>query len=129
MASSARISALACAPPSTTGAWRKSIGIDTGLLFTLTFALGSGLAALGGGLGADILAIYPGYAIEYLVYFLIVVAVGGLGSIRGPFVAALLLGIGDTACKYLVPEFGAFFIYTAMIGLLMWRPAGLFGRA
>jgi branched-chain amino acid transport system permease protein len=106
----------------------EAIGIDTGMLFTVTFALGSGLAALGGGLGSDILAIYPGYAIEYLVYFLIVVAVGGLGSIRGPFVAALLLGIGDTACKYLVPEFGAFFIYVAMIVVLMWRPAGLFGR-
>jgi branched-chain amino acid transport system permease protein len=107
----------------------EAIGIDTRLLFTLTFALGSGLAALDGGLGADILAIYPGYAVEYLVYFLMVVAVGGLGSIRGPFVAALLLGIGDTACKYLVPEIGAFFLYAAMIGLLMWRPAGLFGRA
>jgi branched-chain amino acid transport system permease protein len=107
----------------------EAIGIDTSLLFTMTFALGSGLAALGGGLGADILAIYPGYAVEYLVYFLMVVAVGGLGSIRGPFFAALLLGIGDTACKYLVPEFGAFFIYAAMIALLMWRPAGLFGRA
>ena len=107
----------------------ESLGIDTSRLFTLSFALGSGLAALGGGLGADILAIYPGYAMEYLVYFLMVVAVGGLGSIRGPFVAALLLGIGDTACKYLVPQLGAFFIYLAMIGLLLWRPAGLFGRA
>jgi branched-chain amino acid transport system permease protein len=107
----------------------ESLGIDTSRLFTLSFALGSGLAALGGGLGADILAIYPGYAMEYLVYFLMVVAVGGLGSIRGPFVAALLLGIGDTACKYLVPELGAFFIYLAMIALLLWRPAGLFGRA
>ena len=57
----------------------ESIGIDTSLLFTVTFALGSGLAALGGGLGADILAIYPGYAVEYLVYFLMVVSVGGLG--------------------------------------------------
>jgi len=107
----------------------ESLGINTGQLFTVSFALGSGLAALGGGLGADILAIDPGYAMEYLVYFLMVVAVGGLGSIRGPFVAALLLGIGDTACKYLVPQLGAFFIYLAMIGLLLWRPAGLFGRA
>jgi len=107
----------------------QSVGINTGRLFTLTFALGSGLAALGGGLGAEVLAITPTYAIEHLVYFLIVVAVGGLGSIRGPFVAALLLGIGDTACKYLVPELGAFFIYAAVIAVLLWRPAGLFGRA
>ena len=106
----------------------ESLGINTRRLFTLSFALGSGLAALGGGLGADILAIYPGYAMEYLVYFLMVVAVGGLGSIKGPFIAALLLGIADTACKYLVPQLGAFFIYLAMIALLLWRPAGLFGR-
>ena len=84
---------------------------------------------VGGGLGADILAIHPAYAFEYLVYFLMVVAVGGLGSIRGPFVAAVLLGVSDTAFKYLVPEIGAFVIYIAVIGLLLWRPAGLFGRA
>ena len=106
----------------------ESVGIDTARLFSLTFALGSGLAALGGGLGADILAIYPGYSTEYLVYFLMVVAIGGLGSLRGPFVAARLLGIGDTACKYLLPERGAFFVFAAMIGLLLLRPAGLFGR-
>ncbi len=106
----------------------ESLGIDVGRLFTLTFALGSGLAALGGGLGAGIFAINPGYAIEHLVYFLIVVAVGGLGSIRGPFFAALLLGVGDTACKYFVPELGAFFIYLAVLALLLWRPGGLFGR-
>jgi branched-chain amino acid transport system permease protein len=106
----------------------QSLGINTGRLFTLTFALGSGLAALGGGLGAEILAIHPAYPIEHLVYFLIVVAVGGLGSLRGPFIAAVLLGVGDTAFKYLVPEFGAFFIYAAMIAVLLWRPAGLFGR-
>jgi len=107
----------------------QSLGINTGMLFTLTFALGSGLAALGGGLGAEILAINPGYAIEHLVYVLIVVAVGGMGSIKGPFFAALLLGISDTACKYLVPELGAFFIYAAMMGILLWRPQGLFGKA
>jgi branched-chain amino acid transport system permease protein len=107
----------------------QSLGINTALLFTCAFAVGSGLAALGGALGADILAIDPTYAQEHLVFFLIVVAVGGLGSIRGPFVAALLLGVADTACKYLIPEFGAFFIYAATLGLLLWRPRGLFGHA
>lgn len=107
----------------------QSIGINTSGLFTMTFALGSGLAALGGGLGADILAIDPGYALEHLTYFLIVVSVGGLGSIRGPFFAALLLGVADTGFKYLLPEFGAFFIYALAMVILLWRPYGLFGRA
>jgi branched-chain amino acid transport system permease protein len=106
----------------------QAIGINTSRLFSLTFALGSGLAGLGGGLGADLLAISPSYALDNLLYFIIVVAVGGLGSIRGPFVAALLLGIGDTAFKYLLPQFGAFFIYAATMALLLWRPRGLFGR-
>ena len=107
----------------------ESVGIDTSRLFTLAFALGSALAALGGGIGADILAIDPGYAIEHLVYFLIVVTVGGLGTIRGPFFAALLLGVCDTGFKYLLPEFGAFFIYALTLLILLWRPRGLFGRA
>jgi branched-chain amino acid transport system permease protein len=107
----------------------QSVGINTSRLFTLTFALGSGLAGLGGALGADLLAINPTYALENLVYFLIVVAVGGLGSIRGPFVAALLIGIADTGFKYLLPELGAFFIYALTMGILLWRPRGLFGRA
>jgi branched-chain amino acid transport system permease protein len=107
----------------------QSLGIHTDRLFTLTFALGSGLAALGGAIGAEILPIGPSYALEHLVYVLIVVAVGGLGSLRGPFYAALLLGVSDTACKYLVPELGAFFIYAAVIATLLWRPMGLFGRA
>jgi branched-chain amino acid transport system permease protein len=109
-------------------AMAQSVGIDTKRLFTLTFALGSGLAGLGGGLGADLIPIQPTYPFEQLVYFLIVVAVGGLGSLRGPFVAALLIGIGDTACKYWVPYLGAFFIYVATIAILLWRPMGLFGR-
>ena len=107
----------------------QSVGINTPGLFTLTFALGSGLAGLGGGLGADLLAISPSYALDNLVYFLIVVAVGGLGTIRGPFVAAMLLGITDTGFKYLLPELGAFFIYALTMALLLWRPRGLFGRA
>jgi len=107
----------------------QSVGINTSRLFTLAFALGSGLAALGGALGAEILAIEPAYALENLTYFLIVVAVGGLGSIRGPFFAALLLGIADTGFKYLLPQFGAFFIYVLTLAVLLWRPHGLFGRA
>ena len=107
----------------------QSVGIDTSRLFSLTFALGSGLAALGGGLGASLITIAPGYALDNLVYFLIVVAIGGLGNIRGPFLAALLVGITDSACKYLIPQFGAFFIYAMTMAILLWRPRGLFGRA
>jgi branched-chain amino acid transport system permease protein len=106
----------------------QSIGINTSQLFALTFALGSGLAALGGALGAEFLPIVPGYALGNLVYFLIVVAVGGLGSIRGPFVAALLVGISDTAFKYIAPELGAFFIYALTMAILLWRPRGLLGH-
>ena len=109
-------------------AMAQSVGINTKRLFTITFAVGSGLAGLGGALGAEIVAVQPTYPFEQLVYFLIVVSVGGLGSLRGPFVAALLIGITDTACKYWVPQFGAFFIYAATIALLLWRPAGLFGK-
>ena len=106
----------------------QSVGIDTSSLFSFTFALGTGLAALGGALGAEIMPIFPGYSLDHLVYFLIVVAVGGLGTIRGPFFAALLLGITDTAFKYLLPEFGSFFIYLLTLGVLLWRPKGLFGQ-
>ena len=109
-------------------AMAQSIGINTKRLFTMTFAVGSGLAGLGGGLGAEIVAIQPTYPCEQVVFFLIVVSVGGLGSLRGPFVAALLIGVTDTACKYWLPQFGAFFIYIATIGLLLWRPQGLLGK-
>ncbi len=108
----------------------QSMGIDVDKLFMITFALGSGLAALGGGLGAQILGgVEPVFAFQYLVIFLIVVAVGGLGNIRGTFVAALILGILDFAGKYLWPEGGAFFIYALTIIILLWRPHGLFGKA
>ncbi len=108
----------------------ESCGINTGRLFTLTFALGSGMAAIGGGLGIQILGgIKPVFAFEYLVIFLIVVAVGGLGNIRGTFFAALLLGIIDFAGKYLYPEGGAFVIYAVTIIVLLVRPQGLMGKA
>ena len=107
----------------------ETVGINTSRLFSGAFALGSGLAALGGALGAELLAITPGYALEHLVYFLIVVGVGGLGSIRGPFLAALLVGVTDTALKYAVPEYGAFFIYALTMVVLLLYPRGLMGTA
>ena len=108
----------------------ESCGIPTGRLFTVIFALGSGMAALGGGLGIQILGgLKPVFAFEYLVIFLIVVAVGGLGNIRGTFVAALLLGIIDFAGKYFLPEGGGFFIYGVTFVVLLWRPHGLLGKA
>jgi branched-chain amino acid transport system permease protein len=106
----------------------RGLGIDVDGVFAITFALGGGLAGLGGALAIEIVGLDPGFAFAYLVYVLIVVSVGGLGSIGGSFAAAMLLGISDTAGKYYLPEFGAFLIYLVMIGLLVWRPAGLFGR-
>jgi branched-chain amino acid transport system permease protein len=107
----------------------QSVGIDVEALFTWTFAFGSGLAALGGGLAVDVIGLSPTFAIQYLVFFLIVVTVGGAGSLLGAFVAALLLGFLDNAGKYLWPDGGAFFIYIATIALLLRKPDGLFGRA
>jgi branched-chain amino acid transport system permease protein len=105
----------------------ESLGINIGRLFTLTFAFGSGMAALGGGLGAEFLGLDPQYALKYLVYFLIVVAVGGLGRVTGVFCAALLIGVLDFALKKYVPQGGTAFIYALTILLLLWRPQGLFG--
>ena len=106
----------------------QAVGIDVDRLFILAFALGSGLAGIGGGLAIEIVGMSPTFAIQYLVFFLIVVAVGGLGSIRGTFAAAVVLGTLDTAGKYLWPEGGAFFIYAATVAVLLLKPEGLFGR-
>ena len=104
------------------------LGINTNLVFAATFAVGSGLAGLGGALGAEVLGLDPNFPLKFLVYFLIVVAVGGTSSITGPLLAALLLGIADVAGKYYVPKMGGFIVYTLMIALLIWRPQGLFSR-
>ena len=106
----------------------RGLGIDVDGVFALTFALGSGLAGLGGALAIEVVGLDPAFAFTYLIYVIIVVSVGGLASIGGSFVAAILLGISDMAGKYYVPQLGAFFIYLVMLGVLMWRPSGLFGR-
>ncbi|WP_457488089.1 branched-chain amino acid ABC transporter permease [Tardiphaga sp. P5_C10] len=106
----------------------SGLGINVPQVFALTFAFGCGLAGMGGALGAEILGLDPYFPLKFMIYFLIVVTVGGSSSITGPFLASLLLGIGDVAGKYYVPKLGAFVIYTMMIVILIWRPNGLFGR-
>jgi branched-chain amino acid transport system permease protein len=106
----------------------SGLGINVNRVFSITFAVGSGLAGLGGALGAEILGLDPLFPLKYMIYFLIVVTVGGTTSITGPFFASLLLGIGDVAGKYYMPRLGAFVIYTIMIVVLIWRPQGLFAR-
>jgi branched-chain amino acid transport system permease protein len=104
------------------------LGIPVDRVFLLTFAVGSGLAGLGGALGADILGVEPTFPLKFMVSFLIVCAVGGTQSISGPLVAALLLGLADVLGKYYVPKLGAFIVYVLMIAILLWRPQGLFTR-
>nr|CAD6618666.1 branched-chain amino acid ABC transporter permease [Rhizobium sp. Khangiran2] len=104
------------------------LGINVSAVFALTFAFGSGLAGLGGAMGAEILGLDPNFPLKFMIYFLIVVAVGGTSTVSGPFLAAILLGIADVAGKYYVPAIGPFVIYGLMIIMLIVRPSGLFAR-
>ena len=105
------------------------LGLNVNRIFLLTFAFGSGLAGLGGALGAEVLGLDPTFPLKFMIYFLIVVSVGGTTTLTGPLLAALLLGIADVAGKYYVPKLGAFIVYTLMIVILLVRPQGLFARA
>ena len=104
------------------------LGINVNRVFALTFALGSGLAGLGGALGIDVLGLDPTFPLKYMVYFLLVVAVGGTGTIKGTLIASLILGVFDVAGKYFVPQIGGFVIYALMVVLLILFPAGLYGK-
>ena len=105
------------------------LGLDVNRIFLLTFAVGSGLAGLGGALGTEVLGLDPTFPLKFMVYFLIVCSVGGTTTITGPLLAALLLGIADVMGKYYIPKLGAFIVYALMIVILMIRPQGLFARA
>jgi branched-chain amino acid transport system permease protein len=106
----------------------SGLGIPVNRIFLATFAVGSGLAGLGGALGVEILGLDPSFPFKFMIYFLIVCAVGGTSSISGVLVAALLLGLADVFGKYYVPKLGGFIVYVLMIGILLWRPQGLFSR-
>lgn len=107
----------------------RGVGIHVNTVFALTFAVGSGLAGLGGALGAEVMPLDPNFPLKYMVYFLIVVTVGGTSGIVGPLVASLMLGIADVMGKYFIPSLGAFFVYALLIAVLVARPQGLFARA
>lgn len=106
----------------------SGLGINVNWVFLITFGVGSGLAGLGGALGIEILGLEPTFPLKFMIYFLVVVAVGGTSSISGPLLASLLLGVADVTGKYYVPQLGAFIIYSLMIVILMLRPQGLFAR-
>ena len=106
----------------------RGLGIDVTRIFALTFAFGSGLAGLGGALSTGIISMDPTFPLKYMIYFLIVISVGGTTTITGPFFASLLLGVADVAGKYYVPAIGGFIIYTIMVAVLILRPQGLFTR-
>ena len=107
----------------------RGMGIDVTKIFAVTFAFGSGLAGLGGALSTGIISMDPTFPLKYMIYFLIVISVGGTTTITGPFFASLLLGVADVAGKYYVPAIGGFIIYTIMVAVLILRPQGLFTRA
>jgi branched-chain amino acid transport system permease protein len=106
----------------------EGLGIRVGLVFQITFAVGCGLAGLGGALGVQVLGLDPVFPLKFIVYFLLVVAVGGTSGLKGPLYAALLLGVIDVAGKYYIPQIGAFIIYAMMVILLVVRPQGLVSR-
>src|SRR5438105_1449452 len=106
----------------------ESLGINIGRLFTITFAFGSGMAGLGGGLGAEFLGLDPQYPLKYLVMFLIVVAVGGLGRITGVFYASLIIGELDFAPKKYLPQGGSVLLSGMPVALRLSRPQGPCGR-
>jgi branched-chain amino acid transport system permease protein len=106
----------------------QAMGMNVPLLFSATFALGCGLAALGGALAAPMLPMEPMWPLKYLVLILVIVALAGHGQVTGSVVVALIVGIVETAGRYFFPQFGSFFIYLLLIGLMVWRPNGLLAR-
>jgi branched-chain amino acid transport system permease protein len=110
-------------------AMADALGVKTQAVYAASFAIAIGLAAFGGVVGAEFLPIEPYYALRYMVTFLVVVSVGGAGSIPGALVACLLLGAIDTTGRYLMPEFGNFFFYAAVIAIVCLFPQGFFGKA
>ncbi len=107
----------------------QALGIDTKRLFTIVFSLGVALAAFAGMVGAPVSSVYPGMGDQILIISLVVVVIGGIGSVKGAFVGAMLIGLADTFGQVLLPELASVVVYAVMALVLLWRPQGLFGKA
>lgn len=105
-----------------------ALGVDTDRLFAITFAVGAALAGLAGVIAAPVFGIYPGMDVDYLIYSLIVVVVGGLGTLSGAVAGAGLVGPVDTFGRVLFPQFALALIFAIMALVLLIRPTGLLGR-
>ena len=107
----------------------QSLGFDIGLLYRVVFALGVALAALAGMLAAPVSSVFPGMGNQVLIISFVVVVIGGIGSVKGALLAALLIGLADTFGKVLLPQIAGMVVYLLMAAVLLWRPRGIFGRA
>ena len=107
----------------------EALGIDSRLLFRFVFAAGVALAAAAGMIAAPIESVYPGIGEQVLIISFVVVVIGGIGSVKGAFVGALLIGLADAFGKVFLPQFASFIVYALMAAVLVARPGGLFGRA
>ncbi len=106
----------------------QALGVDITKVFSVVFSLGAALAAFSGMIGAPVSAVYPGMGDHILIISFVVVVIGGIGSIKGAFIGAMLIGLADTFGKVLLPELASMTIYALMALVLLWRPQGLFGR-
>jgi branched-chain amino acid transport system permease protein len=106
----------------------QSLGVDIGLVYRFVFALGVALAAFAGMIAAPIASVYPGMGNQVLILSFVVVVIGGIGSIKGAFLGSLLIGLADTFGQVFAPDIAGMTVYMLMAAVLLWRPAGLFGR-
>ncbi len=107
----------------------QALGIDIGKVFAIVFSFGAALAAFSGMIGAPLSSVYPGMGDQILIISFVVVVIGGIGSVKGAFIGAMLIGLTDTFGQVLLPEFASVVVYAVMALVLLWRPQGLFGRA
>ncbi len=104
----------------------EALGINIKLIHAVVFALGVGLAAVAGMIAAPISSVYPNMGSQVLIMCFVVVVIGGIGSVRGALISALLVGLVDTFGKVLLPSVSGMLVYMLMAAVLLWKPEGLF---